>query len=400
MALPSNRIKKIKLPNNTSYDIVPEMLGKNGFSAELPTLIQNSTIALTSDLPSAITSVDGLSGGTITSATGVKGTISVKNSSDASVVTLDQSGYITGTWLRTTSVTDLSGWSDVFVNDGNGWLYKRSKSGLRSDLNIPFANKTVNSNATVTATLSAGQILECTSTSLSSVTLTIDTPSSEIANIYFVRFYAGSTIPTLTINAPSGYTKIYSAATPANIQTYTFYELNIEVQGTALLCSLIPIPNKMLTSHYTYIKRSDNSLEQSSDAGTLVLTNTSSSQVLNAQTAVVGQTYSVSATANSNASLLSLTRNGSAFTNNTNWTISEDSEFFATFQGSSTTITVFGSGSIRLNNNTSGSSSGSSCNVYDAVYVSSGTVSSVSNLTLIASNEYRITGLNPSITFA
>lgn len=51
MALPTNRIKNIKLPNNTTYTIVPEMLQNNGHSAELPTLSADSTIALTSDMP-------------------------------------------------------------------------------------------------------------------------------------------------------------------------------------------------------------------------------------------------------------------------------------------------------------------------------------------------------------
>lgn len=51
MALPTNKIKKIQT-GGTTYDIVPEMLQNNGFSAELPTLTQNSTIALTSDIPS------------------------------------------------------------------------------------------------------------------------------------------------------------------------------------------------------------------------------------------------------------------------------------------------------------------------------------------------------------
>lgn len=59
MSLPSDRIKQINLPNlssngtvlgTTTYDIVPEMLGKNGFAAELPSLEANATIALTSDL--------------------------------------------------------------------------------------------------------------------------------------------------------------------------------------------------------------------------------------------------------------------------------------------------------------------------------------------------------------
>lgn len=58
MALPENRIKKIKLPDNTEYNIVPEMLGKNGFSAELPTLTQNSTIALSSDVNTKIINLD------------------------------------------------------------------------------------------------------------------------------------------------------------------------------------------------------------------------------------------------------------------------------------------------------------------------------------------------------
>ena len=59
MSLPSDRIKQINLPNlsangtvlgTTTYDIVPEMLGKNGFAAELPSLTKDSTLALTDDL--------------------------------------------------------------------------------------------------------------------------------------------------------------------------------------------------------------------------------------------------------------------------------------------------------------------------------------------------------------
>ena len=55
MALPSTRLKKINIQvaneNETqTYDIVPEMLGKNGYSAELPTLTGNATIAISTDL--------------------------------------------------------------------------------------------------------------------------------------------------------------------------------------------------------------------------------------------------------------------------------------------------------------------------------------------------------------
>ena len=50
MALPEKRIKSVTPPDNQTYEIVPEMLGKDGFSAELPTLTKNSTIALIDDI--------------------------------------------------------------------------------------------------------------------------------------------------------------------------------------------------------------------------------------------------------------------------------------------------------------------------------------------------------------
>ena len=52
MSLPTNRIKKITASNGTSYDIVPLMLQNSGFSAELPALTADSTLALTKDLDS------------------------------------------------------------------------------------------------------------------------------------------------------------------------------------------------------------------------------------------------------------------------------------------------------------------------------------------------------------
>ena len=54
MALPEKKIKQIKLPNDVdgskTYEIVPEMLGKDGYSAELPVLTEDSTIALSTDI--------------------------------------------------------------------------------------------------------------------------------------------------------------------------------------------------------------------------------------------------------------------------------------------------------------------------------------------------------------
>lgn len=50
MALPENKIKKIKLPGDINgsktYEIIPERLAKDGFAAELPTLEADSVISL------------------------------------------------------------------------------------------------------------------------------------------------------------------------------------------------------------------------------------------------------------------------------------------------------------------------------------------------------------------
>lgn len=64
MALPANKIKKIKLPNSTeAYEIIPERLQNNGFEASLPTLSTNSTIALKSDVDNSVKkSGDSMSG--------------------------------------------------------------------------------------------------------------------------------------------------------------------------------------------------------------------------------------------------------------------------------------------------------------------------------------------------
>ena len=50
MALPANKIKKVKLPNNTEYDIVPSMLqdGTTNNKLSVPTLTQDDNIAIDS----------------------------------------------------------------------------------------------------------------------------------------------------------------------------------------------------------------------------------------------------------------------------------------------------------------------------------------------------------------
>ena len=48
MALPENRIKKIKLPDNTEYEIVPEKLQRNSYEVSIPWITQDSQIKLKS----------------------------------------------------------------------------------------------------------------------------------------------------------------------------------------------------------------------------------------------------------------------------------------------------------------------------------------------------------------
>lgn len=43
-SLPTNRVKKVKLPNNVEYTIVPEILQSNGYQASLPTLTEDRVI--------------------------------------------------------------------------------------------------------------------------------------------------------------------------------------------------------------------------------------------------------------------------------------------------------------------------------------------------------------------
>lgn len=79
-----------------------------------------SQYAKTSDIPTSASDVDALpiSGGTLT------GNLSGK--------------YITGTWLQTTSATDLGSAPPKYgVIDGSGWIYTRTLAETKSDLGVP-----------------------------------------------------------------------------------------------------------------------------------------------------------------------------------------------------------------------------------------------------------------------
>lgn len=48
--LPANNIKKVKLPTNDEYEIIPSRLTDGSFVAEVPDMSQDSTLATTADL--------------------------------------------------------------------------------------------------------------------------------------------------------------------------------------------------------------------------------------------------------------------------------------------------------------------------------------------------------------
>ena len=122
--------RKPIVPNNLDYAI-EKGLGANSLTwTDTEKLNARNTIgAGTSnfsgdynDLTNKLTSVNGLSGGTISSAITVNGNVNGK--------------YLIGTCLQATQASDNANWTDVWVNS-DGWLYKRAKASFKSDLGIP-----------------------------------------------------------------------------------------------------------------------------------------------------------------------------------------------------------------------------------------------------------------------
>ena len=48
--------------------------------------------------------------------------------------------YITGTWLQTTASTETASYANIAVLDSSGWVYKRSKANLKTDLGVGQIN--------------------------------------------------------------------------------------------------------------------------------------------------------------------------------------------------------------------------------------------------------------------
>ena len=91
MALPTNKISKVKLPNNTQYDIIPSMLrdGTTNYKLSVPTLSADSTIALSSQINN--------------------GTLTIqKNGTQVATFTANQSGNSTANITVPTTLDDIS----------------------------------------------------------------------------------------------------------------------------------------------------------------------------------------------------------------------------------------------------------------------------------------------------
>lgn len=125
-----NSLGYISIPYTETDPTVPSWAKE----ANKPTY-DYSEIANTPTIPTQVTSVNGLSGGTISSAVTVNGNITGQ--------------YVEGTWLKSTASTETGSWTDVWVNN-SGWLYKRSKENFKSDLGIPDASNFVTTNTAQT----------------------------------------------------------------------------------------------------------------------------------------------------------------------------------------------------------------------------------------------------------
>lgn len=114
------------------------------------------------------------------------------NSTPNTLVMRDASGdtyarYVYGTWLKSTGSYDIgsSNWSAVWVDDGNGWLYKRTKSNFIGDLalatNYPVGSIYISVENTSPASIFGGSWTALTEGYVLQTTTTANTGGDTIA---------------------------------------------------------------------------------------------------------------------------------------------------------------------------------------------------------------------------
>lgn len=122
MALPTNRIKKIKLPNGTTYDIVPDTLGDGTYAVTLPSLTADSVLATETILHKYAVSYS------TTQSLTLAQQIRARNNIGAGTLTSVKS-------INTTNSTALStSSSEAISGTGTINLHKIAKTGSYSDL--------------------------------------------------------------------------------------------------------------------------------------------------------------------------------------------------------------------------------------------------------------------------
>lgn len=139
MALPNNRIKQIKLPDGNTYDVVPSILtdGTTSYALTSPTLTSDSTIALTSDIPSTYLKSAGVSGT-------FSNTLTISKQDDSTVTFYNY--FHSPTYSTGLSIASGRGVNDLYVPEAS-----TTGSGVMSASAQTFAGtktfKTASSNS-------------------------------------------------------------------------------------------------------------------------------------------------------------------------------------------------------------------------------------------------------------
>ena len=156
----------------------------------------------------------------------IKGAVNVRNTADTvTVASMDQNGYVTGTWLKTTANVALSSAAALFAVINNGWIYSRTASEVKSDIglgnvdNTADANKSVASATTATlATKAKGLIYiegnsEGTAGTWTGTSSDITEYYDGLMIAYLVQIAGASTGTTLNINGLGAVTCVRQATT-------------------------------------------------------------------------------------------------------------------------------------------------------------------------------------------
>ena len=135
-----------------------------------------------------------LTGGTL------KGTLNIRNAGDTgNVASIDQNGYITGTWLKTTSASNLNATPTEYAVLSSGWIYKRTadqtKSDLGIDLKAPLASPALTGTPTAPTAPAGTNTTQIATTAF--VKTAIDgAPSGTVTNIATGTGLTGGPITT------------------------------------------------------------------------------------------------------------------------------------------------------------------------------------------------------------